>query len=60
MGQWDLSQLSLVADPGSVRGLGGGPVWQGRSGVAWQGGVPREGGLAQTLRLPLGFQQRYV
>lgn len=35
MGQWDLSQRSLVADPGSVRGSVGGPMWQGRSGVAW-------------------------
>lgn len=60
MGQWDLSQLSLVADPGSVRGSGLDPCWQGRSGVAWQGGVPTEGGLAQTLCPPLGFQQRFV
>ena len=50
MGQWDLSQRSLVADPGSVRGSGWGTHVAGQ---VW-------GGLAQTLRPPLGFKQRFV
>ena len=44
MGQWDLSQLSLVADPGSVRGSGLDPY--GRAGLGWPGREESPGRVA--------------